>query len=149
MSNQSKTTISLTNSIHGTSCNVRVYEGQETFLERNTVLRIRRELCPDKKCDKCKGVLNEVGETNPKVEERDGDVYVLYKVGNVEKTTKPVKMSDYDKQEKEKEVNYIHYTELEAKIMASALGDDEKSKLFDFIRDIRNEDRELAGLEPL
>ena len=157
-----KTTINLVNSIHGTSTNVRVFEGQETLLERSTALRIRRELCPDKKCDKCKTTLKQIGETNPKIEEKDGNFYILYKVESKEKDPikevkdsgnivkdKKTKVSEWDKEEKEKESNLIHFIELEAKIMASGLTIDEKTKLFDFIREIHNEERESNGLESL
>ena len=145
MSNTSKKTIKLTNSIHGTEVNVRVIEGEETLLEKQTVYRIRKTLCPVEGCDKCETLLNQVGETNPIVEEKGDNILILYKT----ERTKKIKMSEGDKEDKEKECSVIHFTELEAKIMASGLELDEKSKLFDFIRDIRNEYRDEAGLNLL
>ena len=148
MSNQSKPskkTITLTNSIHGTEVNVRVLEGEETILEKQTIYRIRKTLCPVEDCKKCETLLNQIGETNPTVEERGDNIIILYKT----ERTKKIKMSEGDREDKEKECSVIHFTELEAKIMASGLDIDEKSKLFDFIRDIRNEYRDEVGLNLL
>jgi len=148
-SKTSKTTITLTNSLHGTSTKVRVNEGRETLLEYQTVYRIRKALCPEG-CDKCTTPLKQIGETNPIVEDRDGDIVIFYKVG--EESIKKVKISEgdrEDKEDKEKASNSINFTELEAKIMSSALDTEEKSKLFNFIREIRDEYREEEGLDPI
>jgi hypothetical protein len=156
----SKTTITLTNNIHGTSCNVRVYEGQKTLLEKQTVYRIRKTLCPES-CPLCTNSLRMAGEGNPITEIHGDEISILYKVNPATseaisesgekfiKPVKPAKMSISDRSDKEKETNFIHFTQLEAKIMSSALEISEKTKLFDFIRDIRNDAREEVGLGPV
>ncbi len=154
-----KTTIELINSIHGTTCNVRVFEDQDTLLEKQTVYRIRKTLCPTG-CEKCTGYLNQVGESNPLIEEKDDGIYVLTKktkgedikdkdISDSGGRVKKVKISDSDRKDKESDSNWIHFTVLESKIMISALEEEEKVKLFDFIRDMRNEAREEEGLGPI
>jgi hypothetical protein len=155
-----KTTITLVNSIHGTSCKVRVFEDQDTLLEKQTVYRIRKTLCPDNSCGKCGSYLNEVGESNPLIEEKDDGIYVLTKktkgedikdkdISDSGGRVKKVKISDSDRKDKESDSNWVHFTVLESKIMVSALEDGEKTRLFDFIRDMRNEAREEEGLGPI
>ena len=155
----SKTTIELINSIHWTSCNVRVFEDQDTLLEKQTVYRIKKTLCPTS-CDKCTGYLNQVGESNPLIEERGDGIYILAKktqgdnikdkdISDSGGRVKKVKISDSDRKDKESDSNWIHFTVLESKIMISALDEEEKVKLFDFIRNIRNEAREEEGLGPI
>jgi len=155
----SKTTIELVNSIHGTTCNVRVFEDQDTLLEKQTVYRIRKTLCPNS-CEKCGSYLNEVGESNPLIEEKDDGIYILAiatKGGDIKDKVitdsdvrvKKVKISDSDRKDRESDSNWIHFTVLESKIMISGLEEDEKVKLFDFIRNIRNEAREEEGLGPI
>jgi len=154
-----KTTIELINSIHGTTCNVRVFEDQDTLLEKQTVYRIKKTLCPDS-CEKCTGYLNQVGESNPLIEEKGDGIYVLTKktqgdnikdkdISDSGGRVKKVKISDSDRKDKESDSNWIHFTVLESKIMISALEEEEKVKLFDFIRDMRNEAREEEGLGPI
>lgn len=153
----SKTTIALINSIHGTTCNVRVFEEQDTLLEKQTVYRIKKTLCPNG-CEQCTGYLNQVGESNPLIEERDDGIYILATKGGDIKDkvitdsdgrVKKVKISESDRKDREGDSNWIHFTVLESKIMISGLEEDEKTRLFDFIRNIRNEAREEEGLGPI
>ncbi len=127
----SKVTIKLFNTIHNTSINVRVLDGEETLLEKNTVYRIKKELCNVPNCKECTGYLKQSGENNPLIEEKNDNIYILYSSNKSSKSTSTIKDNI--------NANYIHFNQLEAKIMASGLSIEEKSKLFTFIRDIRGD----------
>lgn len=130
----SKVTIKLFNSIHNTNVNVRVFDGEETLLEKNTVYRIRKELCNVPNCKECTGYLKQSGENNPPIKENHDNIYILY-------SSNPNKLTTEELKEPKDNIkaNYIHFNQLESKIMSSGLSIDEKSKLFFFIREIRED----------
>lgn len=52
-----KTTVTVTNAVHGTSAQVRLEPEGQTILLKHTVSRLNRTLCPTKDCECRKQVL--------------------------------------------------------------------------------------------